>query len=69
MNSFNVDDGYSGVSIYKLRFLKLAFTPDGECGDMATPELDSGALLATGLLPSAATLLYRRRRGKDSLDE
>ena len=28
----------------------------------ATPELGSGELLATGLLPIGAVLLYRRRR-------
>lgn len=32
------------------------------CDANATPELGSGELLATGLLPLGAVLLYRRRR-------
>ncbi len=32
------------------------------CGTNATPELGSGELLATGLLPIGAMVLYRRRR-------
>lgn len=33
-------------------------------GGSATPELGSGELLATGLLPIGAVLLYRRRRNR-----
>jgi len=34
------------------------------CNANATPELGSGELLATGLLPLGAVLLYRRRRAR-----
>ncbi len=34
------------------------------CSTNATPELGSGELLATGLLPIGAVLLYRRRRAR-----
>jgi len=37
------------------------------CGVSATPELSSGELLATGLLPIGAVLLYRRRRARHTL--
>lgn len=34
------------------------------CPPSATPELGSGELLATGLVPLALALLYRRRRAR-----
>jgi hypothetical protein len=38
--------------------------PGGSHDGAATPELGSGELLATGLLPIGAVLLYRRRRAR-----
>ncbi len=40
----------------------FALSPNGGPGPAATPELGSGELLATGLIPLVGLLLYRRRR-------
>lgn len=50
------------VRIYAMLAVLPATPPSG--GGTATPELGSGELLATGLAPIAAVLLYRLRRAR-----
>ncbi len=61
----NVNDSYSsGCDSYTLTINGAPPNPVIPPVGAATPELGSGELLATGLLPIGAILLYRRRRAR-----
>jgi len=48
----------------EVEFTNAQPTSPGGGGGTATPELGSGELVATGILPLGAVLLYRRRRAR-----
>jgi len=48
----------------EVQFTNAQPTPPGGGGGTATPELGSGELVAAGVLPLGAVLLYRRRRAR-----